>query len=232
MAKENEKISAYTGERPDILRLVPLHSRRILDVGCSDGTLGDSIKHIVSPCTVWGMELDPTFAETAKQRLEFVYQGDVDAFFKQEKLPEWKSFDCIIFADILEHLQDPWIVLKRAVDELLSANGVILISLPNIRFWDTLFNLIFRAYWPYRERGIHDRTHLRFFAKKNYEEMFGASGLEIVRQSANYRLSEAPSPKNRYAAFMRFFPFRDFFAFQYVFELRKRRTEGFSDCGH
>jgi len=87
----------------------------------------------------------------------------------------WKGFapnyfDCIIFADILEHLKDPLVLLKNATS-FLSDGGVIIASIPNIRHHTTIINLLFKGYWPYRERGIHDKTHLRFFTLKNIKEM-------------------------------------------------------------
>ena len=64
-----------------------------------------------------------------------------------------------------------WAVLRAAV-RYLEPEGVVIASIPNVGHLDTICNLVFRGLWPYRERGIHDRTHLRFFARGNIDELF------------------------------------------------------------
>lgn len=130
------------------------------------------------------------------------------------------SFDCIVLADILEHLINPWKVLKNLVT-LLKNEGLVVASIPNVRHYSTIANLLFKGYWPYRRRGIHDVNHLRFFALKNIREIFNGSGLLNVQIERNYRIIERPHKLNKISKYFAFPPFREFITFQYLIAARK-----------
>jgi 2-polyprenyl-3-methyl-5-hydroxy-6-metoxy-1,4-benzoquinol methylase len=204
---------SYVGPRPDIERLIPRNPKIILDVGCSTGTLGVAIKASTG-AQVFGIELSEAMANEAIQHLDRVFVGDAAEIILREKLGN-HQFSTIIFADVLEHLVDPWAVLKAAATHL-ETEGTIIASIPNIRHIDTLYNLVFKGYWPYRDRGIHDRTHLRFFTKKNILELFEHSGLVIETIETNYRFLERPAAINRFAKFFAVPIMKDFLAFQYL----------------
>ena len=189
-----------------------------MDVGCSNGTLGAAIK-ARTEANVIGVELSPTMAAEARNCLDQVFVDDAAAVFTTGKLDEFK-FDTIIFADVLEHLVDPWLVLQTAT-KYLTPEGTIIASLPNIRHIDTIYNLVVKGNWPYRDRGIHDRTHLRFFTKQNILELFNRSGLEINRLETNYRLIEKPHSWNRLAKFIALPGIRNFLAFQYLIQAKR-----------
>ena len=210
---------SYIGSREDVLNLVPDNVRRVLDVGCSIGILGKQIKQKFG-AEVIGIELDEQMAKIAKERLDKVIIGDIEKI----NLADYfvlNYFDCIIFADILEHLKDPWDVLKN-VTSFLSDDGVIVASIPNIRHYTTIINLLFKGYWPYRERGIHDKTHLRFFTLKNIKEMVEGAGLKIVKIKRNYRIIERPHRLNRFSKYFAFPFLKDFLTFQYLIVCKKR----------
>ncbi len=209
---------AYMGSRPDIESMVSAQARLVLDVGCSNGTLGAAIK-ARTEANVIGVELSPTMAAEARNCLDQVFVDDAAAVFTTGKLDEFK-FDTIIFADVLEHLVDPWLVLQTAT-KYLTPEGTIIASLPNIRHIDTIYNLVVKGNWPYRDRGIHDRTHLRFFTKQNILELFNRSGLEINRLETNYRLIEKPHSWNRLAKFIALPGIRNFLAFQYLIQAKR-----------
>ncbi len=204
---------AYVGRRGDIEKLIPSNAKLVLDIGCSIGTLGASIKESTG-AQVYGIELSKEMAQEAASRLDKVMVGDAAEILAGG---EWSNcrFDVIIFADVLEHMIDPWSVLKTAI-RLLDAHGRVIASIPNIRHIDTVYNLVVKGYWPYRERGIHDRTHLRFFTKKNIMKMFAGAGLSIETIQTNYRIFEAPHRLNRYAQYLAFPIVRNFLAFQYL----------------
>jgi glycosyltransferase involved in cell wall biosynthesis len=209
---------SYVGSRDDIASLVPKEAKKVLDVGCSVGTLGESIKREVA-AEVVGIELNKKMAEVARKKLDRVIVGDVGNI-KLEDYLSFNYFDCIIFADVLEHLKDPWEVLGQSV-KFLADEGTVLASVPNVRHYTTILNLVFRGYWPYRDRGIHDRTHLRFFTLKNIRELFQSAGLRITRVERKYRAIERPHRYNRFSRYLAWFPFRDIFAFQYLIVARK-----------
>ena len=204
---------AYLGSRPDVLGLVTPGARRVLDVGCSAGALGKDLK-ASGPIEVVGVELLPEAAKIAQDVLDEVHVGDVESILASSDLGD-QPFDTIIMADVLEHLRDPWSVLNKAAS-MLSERGEIIVSLPNVRHMSTLFSLIVRGRWPYRDRGIHDRTHLRFFTKKNIEELFAGAGLIIERMEPKYRLIESPHPINWIAKYLAVPGLRGFLAFQYL----------------
>lgn len=204
---------SYIGARPDIERLICPNAKRVLDVGCSTGTLGAEIK-AKTRAQVVGIELSHEMAMSAASRIDKVFVGDVTEILIGGELSGYK-FDTIIFADVLEHLADPWVTLNSAV-KYLEPDGVVIASIPNIRHIDTIYNLVFKGYWPYRDRGIHDRTHLRFFTKRNIIELFERAGLFVDTIQTNYRLIEKPHKLNHFARFFAIPGIRSFFAFQYL----------------
>ncbi len=208
---------SYIGQRPDIERLISLKTRTVLDVGCSTGILGAAIR-AKTGAQIFGIELSAAMADEALNHIDQVFVGDAAEIILQGKLDNYK-FDTIIFADVLEHLVDPWAVLSAAKN-YLNPGGTIIASIPNIRHIDTIYHLVLKGYWPYRERGIHDRTHLRFFTRQNIIELFSSAGLTIDTIDTNYRILEKPSQINRVAKFFALPILKDFLAFQYLIQAR------------
>ena len=205
---------AYTTKRNDISSLVPDTVKTVLDVGCNTGSLGKSLKSQIHR-EVTGIEYNPEAGAIARENLDRVFIGDLETLVLEEILtPDY--FDCIIFGDILEHLRDPWNTLKNFTP-FLKKDGVIITSLPNVRHYTTIFDLAVRGRWPYRSRGIHDRTHLRFFTFKNIQDLFKYAGLEIEEVKPIYRLKESHHKINSYSKYVSFLPFgKDFLIFQYI----------------
>src|SRR5690242_10451673 len=102
----------YEGPRKDVQALVPEDVRRILELGCSVGALGASIKSR-QPALVYGVEIDPDYAREAETQLDAVFVGSAEEFLAGGA-PAEAPFDCLIAADVLEHLVDPLDVLSRA----------------------------------------------------------------------------------------------------------------------
>lgn len=212
---------SYVGPRPDIAALVPADARTVLDVGCSVGSLGAALKSS-RPLEVVGLEGDAGMAEEARTKLDAAYHVDLNDPHSLAKL-EGRSFCCLIFADVLEHLIDPWTVLQ-SLTRLLRPGGSVITSIPNVRHHTTLLALGLGGRWPYRNRGIHDRTHLRFFTRKNIVELLAGAGLEPVVERRNLRFLEHIHPINRGAVALDFWPFRPFLTFQYL-HVSKHRSE-------
>jgi len=213
---------SYIGTRNDILPLIPDDVSRVLDIGCSTGALGEQIKQRNNNVEVIGLEFDEQMANVAKNKLDKVIVGDIENINWADSLP-LNYFDCIIFADILEHLKNPWEILKSSVN-FLNDGGAVIASVPNIRHYTTIVNLLFKGYWPYRERGIHDRTHLRFFALRNIRELFQYANLNIERIERNYRIIEKPHRLNRFSKCFAFYPFKELFTFQYLIVAKKLKS--------
>lgn len=164
----------YEHARPELQALIPREARRVLDVGCGAGAFGAALKRR-GAVEVIGVEADHEAAEAAKKILDRVHLGDVEAL----ELPYGPgTFDCVILADILEHLRDPWGLLKRLVP-LLRARGRLIASLPNVRHWSVVRGLL-EGEWTYLPAGILDRGHLRFFTLASGRALLEAAGLAVV----------------------------------------------------
>jgi 2-polyprenyl-3-methyl-5-hydroxy-6-metoxy-1,4-benzoquinol methylase len=213
---------AYTTERSDLLALVPLSAARVLDVGCATGALGAAIR-ADRGAEVIGIELDPEMARVAGRRLSDVYAAAV------EDVALEGDFDCMLFGDVLEHLADPWAVLRRLTSHL-TPDGVVVASLPNAGHLDTLVHLFLFKRWPYRERGIHDRTHLHQFARRNVEDLFASAGLRIEYLHRHFHLLDRPSRVNRLAPFLAAPGLRDLLTSQFIVRAR-RDAPGASQWG-
>src|SRR5262249_29567945 len=89
-----------------------------------------------------------------------------------------EAFDCIVFNDVLEHMIDPYSALGYA-RKLLAPGGCVVASIPNVRYFDNVWNLVIEGSWEYKDIGVLDRTHLRFFTKSSIKSMFVDLGYKI-----------------------------------------------------
>ena len=197
----------YQGERAEILKFIPEGSRRILDIGCSTGDLGAAIKR-GNKAIVTGIEINPDAARIAKEKLDAVFVGGVEDVISTQDLG---CFDAIIFADVVEHLISPADVI-RACSRLLSPEGIAIFSIPNVRHISVLTELLFCNEWKYRESGILDRSHLRFFTDQSFERLLRESGLVVRRKASTLSLRGSQFFDCITCGF-----FRRFLAAQYIF---------------
>ena len=182
-----EKPAGYFDHaRPEIQALVPTTARRVLDVGCGAGRLGEALK-ATAPREVIGIECDPAQAARARARLDEVLVGDAETL----ALPfPPGTFDCVICADVLEHLRDPWALLAR-LRPLLAPQGLLLASIPNAQFVQVLWELA-QGRWSYQPAGILDRTHLRFFTRREFRRALRAAGFQEAAWHPQIPASLAP----------------------------------------
>lgn len=173
-ANYDDKNSGYFGaSRVEMLPFVPVDAKRILDIGCGDGAFGMQLKNRQA-CHVSGLELTDAAAAVAQLRLDSVVVGSAE-----DPLPFGdQRFDCIICNDVLEHLIDPW----RAVHQFahrLAPSGCIVASIPNVRYFRVLKALVQDGVWTYTDKGVLDRTHLRFFTQRTIPGLFEPAGLRV-----------------------------------------------------
>ena len=188
MKKKNKRNfnPSYIGKRNDIIKFIPSEAKFILDIGCSIGTIGRQIKEI-NNAYITGIELSDKMGAEASKYLDEVIIGNVEKGVLNRICN--KKYDCIILADIIEHLIDPWKLVSQCY-RILKNDGLIISSIPNIRHISTIFSLVVKGYWPYRDRGIHDKTHLRFFTLKNITQLFEKSNFSIYNISTKIRFFE------------------------------------------
>lgn len=176
----NESATYYFGERPEMLKLIPSGVKRILEIGCGEGGFSASVKRKYG-AECWAMEYNPEVAQKAAKVLDRLLVGDADKNI--DELPDG-YFDAIVCNDVLEHLAYPRETLKRLRPKL-SPNGVVVASLPNIRYLPALCQIVFRRTFPLEDDGIFDRTHLRWFTRKNIVQMFEECGYEVTKLRGN-----------------------------------------------
>lgn len=157
--------------RYDVVHHIPPTTQRLLDVGCGAGLTGEYAKQRLNIKEVIGIEYVDDVARKAAQRLDRVLIGDIEQM--EIDYPD-EYFDCILCADVLEHLRDPWAVLIK-LRRLLAPDGVLIASIPNIRHARVLAKIIFDRF-EYEPSGILDWSHLRFFTRYTIEQLFAATG--------------------------------------------------------
>ncbi len=183
MAIRGRRRHGYETARPDVANHVPTSVRRILELGCSTGALGAALKQR-QPALVVGVEIDAEYASVAESRLDRVVVSDIETFLRQ-RAPAEAPFDCLIAADVLEHLVDPWQALERSV-ALLETGATVVISVPNVAQWRGLWRLLRSGRWPRDDEGVFDRTHLRWFTLRDALELLSGAGLQIETVEPRY----------------------------------------------
>ena len=157
-----------------MLELVGGH-KNVLDVGCATGYLGEVLR--ARGCIVTGVELDREAAEIASSKLGRLVVGDIVTLDLVETFgPE--RFDVVVLGDVIEHVVDPAGLLAR-VATLLVPGGSVVISTPNVAHGALRLALL-QGRWRYRDLGLLDRTHLRFFTRESLESVVREAGLVAV----------------------------------------------------
>lgn len=186
---------------------------RFLEVGCGAGA---TLEHLKSRGALYvaGIDTNEGAIELASQKgLDFVSVANVES----DILPFGeKEFDCIIFADVLEHIYNPWRTLK-SVTHYLKDDGCILLSIPNMKYYKVMWRLIAHDEWSYCEAGILDNTHIRFFTLKEIEKLLDFSGLRL----SELRLNASAGRIFRLFNILLFNNLRTFSAIQYFIKASK-----------
>jgi 2-polyprenyl-3-methyl-5-hydroxy-6-metoxy-1,4-benzoquinol methylase len=166
----------YSTTRWEIIKLIPSGSHKILDVGCGVGSTSRQLKELGKANEIVGIEINEEVARDSSDAIDKLHIGDVETM--DIPYPE-KYFDYILLADVLEHLIDPRGVLHKCKSLLLD-DGYIIATFPNIKHYNVLIRMILFDEFRYSDAGILDRTHLRFFTKKEIIKMFQDEQFELV----------------------------------------------------
>jgi 2-polyprenyl-3-methyl-5-hydroxy-6-metoxy-1,4-benzoquinol methylase len=173
-----------------VVSLVP-PGARVLDVGCATGYMADVLKQRLG-CTVVGIEISAAAGTLAAPFCERVIIGDVEAL-DLEQLLAGERFDCIIVADVLEHLRQPEVVLRRLAP-LLAPDGAIVGSIPNVAHGAVRLTLL-AGEFRYRDTGLLDNTHIRFFTRDTVSELMTSAGYvltHLLRKRTDLLQTEIP----------------------------------------
>lgn len=169
----------HSHPRPELVAVLPSDPHnRVLDLGCGSGAMSALIREQQKASEIWGVEKFPDAARSARDcgALDKVLDGDLEEVIEQ--LPA-EHFTHVIAGDILEHLVDPWVVCDK-LRACLVPGGTFICSIPNIRNISFLLALIFKARFEYKDSGVMDRTHLRFFARKDVHDLFAGAGFTDI----------------------------------------------------
>jgi 2-polyprenyl-3-methyl-5-hydroxy-6-metoxy-1,4-benzoquinol methylase len=208
----------FSDAKPAFLELFDPAGLRILDLGCGAGANGRLLKQAGARAVI-GVERDADACAAARASLDEVIHTDLAAF--DPAVLGHEAFDAVLASDVLEHLVDPEAVLTRVVGHL-PPGGLVVASIPNVAHVWVFANLLMKR-WPRKDSGIFDRTHLRFFARRDMVRLFEDAGLEVERVKpyfTRYRLL-------RYASLaLSLYVFRDYWARQFLLVGRKPAAGG------
>jgi SAM-dependent methyltransferase len=172
----DEKMYQYPYfQRKEMLDFVPLECKRILEVGCGDGGFSSFLKERAG-VEVWGIEIHPGAAAIAGEKLDKVLCGDFVELLKSD-LPG-NTFDCIVFNDVLEHFLYPAEILT-GLKRILVKGGYVVSSIPNFRYIGNLWEIIIDKEFQYKDAGILDVTHMRFYTEKSIVRLHESAGYKV-----------------------------------------------------
>lgn len=160
-------------ERRELDPFIPESARRIVDVGCGHGRFGERLRR--PGREVFGIEPDPGMAREAAKRLDRVFPTTAE-----EALPQLaEPADCVIFADVLEHLEDPAAVL-RVTRRHLAPDGRVIVSLPNSA-WAPILRDLAAGRWDPTLAGVQARDHLVAFTPPSFADLARECGFRVDR---------------------------------------------------
>jgi 2-polyprenyl-3-methyl-5-hydroxy-6-metoxy-1,4-benzoquinol methylase len=168
-SKENDPYSSHS---VILSRVGEGAGKRILDVGSAQGEL--AVRFRERGFRVTCIEGDPVLAEAGKNKCDEMILADLD----QPVSKLVGQFDIIVYGDVLEHLKNPLAVF-RDLNQYLAPGGTIIVSVPNVAHLYVRLKLLV-GHFDYMDRGIMDRTHLRFFTLASLLTLLQESGLRPV----------------------------------------------------
>ena len=215
-----EKNTTYfTNIRYDLIKLLPNNpNNKVLELGTGGGDTLIEIKRRNLAKEVVGVELMeiPNSNQTNPIIDKFII-ADIE---KQSlSLPE-NHFDAILIGDVMEHLADPWKVVDY-LSRLLKKGGVFIVSVPNIRFFTAFYKIYLKGDFGYKRDGLFDKTHLRFFCKKNIKELFTTPYLQVQSVTAIEKVRGDADWWKRLLNFISFNGLEEFLALQYIVVAKK-----------
>ena len=169
-----DKQNYHGHARYEILPYMPKKFSKVVDVGGSAGGTLSAIRQMAPHAITVCLDADEPSLQIARTQGHQAIRCDLD-----REIPEvFQDSDVVLFLDILEHLVDPWTVLSTIVAKLRPGTNVI-ISLPNVRYWNVSLNLVLRGQWTLQDAGVLDRTHLRFFTRNSGAALVSNGGLTL-----------------------------------------------------
>ena len=177
----------FANTRPEVAALLPARCTHVLEIGCGEGRFAAQMPQRQS---YWGVEPSAA-AERARGVLDHVFQGTYEQVAGQ--LPD-AHFDLIICNDVIEHMPDHDAFLQ-ALRRKLVPGALIVGSVPNVRYLPHLLEVLLQRDWRYRDEGILDRTHLRFFTAASLRRTLGQHDWQVEALAGlNCIIANSPLP--------------------------------------
>ncbi|EML6500070.1 TPA: glycoside hydrolase family 99-like domain-containing protein [Clostridioides difficile] len=207
--------------RYEIIDMIKSHEKesiKVLEIGCGVGATLIEIKNRYKKAQIYGIEIDKNSGYICSK----IFNKSIGNIEKMEELEYQDNFfDYIIFADVLEHLKSPWDVLLK-VKRYLKNDGNILISLPNIMNISVIEEII-NGSFSYKQAGILDKTHIRFFTLNEMYKLFSDTGYKI--EQVKYNLLSLTNEKldliNKLKSMASVEINEEFSAYQYILRVSK-----------
>ena len=173
---QNKPDQYFHYSRREMVPFVPETASTLLEVGCGDGSFAAAVKQLRS-IHVTGVEPVTDAARVAAARIDTVIHADIEAGLTSLKN---QMFDCVVCNDVLEHLVDPWDIVRQLRDHI-RPGGHFVASIPNVRHFAVMKDLLMRRNWRYTDQGVLDRTHLRFFTEHTIRSLFEEADLKVIQ---------------------------------------------------
>ena len=169
-----------------VVRLVG-EGKRVLEIGAGPGSMTRVFRD-QRGCRVTAVENDRESIQDLTPFCERVYEADLNQAVWPEPLRQEPPFDVVVVADVLEHLYDPWAALQQ-MKNFIGADGCLIASIPHAGH-NAFVACLLDENLEYREAGLLDKTHIRFFGIRNMQDLFDRAGLAIVEAQFVIRFPE------------------------------------------
>lgn len=176
MAALMKQTPAHNIVNRDLLALMPKGARHVVEVGCMHGALAASYRTANPGTRYTGIDIDAEYAAAAATHCDTALAGDIETFEPQAFEVLFPS-DCWVFGDCLEHLRDPWALVRR-IRERIAPEGCLVACIPNGQHWSVQMRLA-TGLFRYEDSGLLDRTHVRWFTRITMLEMWQQAGWRV-----------------------------------------------------
>lgn len=220
MKYEDKDQSYYANVRSDLLSQLPDSYRgiKVLEIGAGSGSTLAYLKAEKIADEVVGIDIPESQRDDKSELIDNFIYGDIE----QLDLKNYENyFDCILLADVLEHLVYPDKALGK-VKTLLNDDGIILVSMPNVRHFKAFSRIFLKGDFAYEESGLFDYTHMRFFCKKNIQELVQNNGFDIESTMSALRVYKGRS-MSKLLNLLTFRIFEQFLTVQYFVRAKKEK---------
>lgn len=202
------------------LELVPEQSQRVLDLGGGSGSFTLAVAKRCGADFAATLDISETAIAAAEPGIDAAQVIDLEEDGALERFVATHGpFDLILCLDVLEHLVDPWRVIAR-IHALLPDDGRVLASIPNVQNYRVAMRAL-SGKWHYRDSGLFDRTHLRFFSRRSAVALMTGTGLMQTAYGRTY----GPTPRDRLLARLSFGFLNPWVTMQHVIVVQKQSPE-------